>query len=526
MTRRPLSEARALLLLALLWSLAPGAGVAAAQSLAAEEPAPDSLLPAQSGIASGDFADVFSRVKLSEPTTETELMQRLEDLDAASSAEEAAALLPESVSQQYPEVVDLIETGTFSATTSKTLFTGESIPSTPPAGGTLLPGFPAPYGFYTSNPTNNWGMPNSPTGGCGPFFIRGDGLYFDFRRACRQHDLAYRWTPVPPSQRHLVDSRFLNEMLYDCSLRNPVTGSLCAIRAGLYYTFTSLLGGSSYGGTLTPGYNAPGGPTVWQAPYSSCAQASHVFVFTDGYGNRVPRTKPIYFTGVVRQYSRVRFQLLDASGNVVLQHMTHAARTNCVIHHEQERVSASLLPDGVYQVRALFTPWETEQVTTQNLGTLEIFTPTGSTSCNQLSHAWVSGAQYPVTQGAVVYPTGVVRQYTRVYFNFVPRAGGASYQHTTQTSRENCVVHHEPEARSTAWWAPGLYDIYATYTEWETDGVVTKNVGVLDLLAPPPPPTCDPYAEQDCYNWGGPYQWDSTNCVCRCVGSPSICPPE
>lgn len=55
---------------------------------------------------------------------------------------------------------------------------------------------------------------------------------------------------------------------------------------------------------------------------------------------------------------------------------------------------------------------------------------------------------------------------------------------------------------------------------------MTKQLGVLDLLAPPPPPTCDPHAEQDCYNWGGPYQWDSTNCVCRCVGSPSICPPE
>ncbi|HEV2843918.1 MAG TPA: hypothetical protein VG477_03655, partial [Thermoanaerobaculia bacterium] len=358
MTRRPLPEVQAPLLLAMLWTLlVPAASLAAPLS---EEPVADQALPAQSGIAPGDFTDVFSRVKLSEPATSTELMQRLADLDAAASAEEAAALLPESVYQQYPEVAGLIETGTYSATTSKALFTGEAIPPTPPAGGTLLPGLPGPYGFYTSNPTNNWGMPNSPSGGCGPLLIRGDGLYFDFRRACRQHDLAYRWTPVPPGQRQTVENRFLHEMLYDCSLRNPVTGSLCAIRAGLYFTFTTLLGGSSYGGTPTPGYNAPGTPTVWPAPYSSCAQSSHVFVFTDGYGNRVPRTKPIYFTGVVRQFSRVRFQLLDASGNVVLQHMTHAARTNCVIHHEQERIPAWLLPDGVYQVRALFTPWETE----------------------------------------------------------------------------------------------------------------------------------------------------------------------
>jgi hypothetical protein len=522
MTRKPLSRLRALLFSTMLWSLVPALSFAAP----ADPPTPDEPLPLQSEIVPGDFADVFSRVKLSEPTTEAEIVQRLDALDAATSADEAAALLPESVYQQQPDVVALIETGSLPSSASLTWFTGEAIPPTPPAGGTLRPGFPAPYGFYTSNPTNNWGMPNSPSGGCGPAIIRGDGAYFDFRRACRQHDLAYRWTPVPPSQRHLVESRLLHEMLYDCSLRSPVTGSLCAIRAGIYYTATSLLGGFSYGATPTPGYNAKGDPMVWPAPYSSCAQASYATVFTDGFGNRVPRTKPLYFTGVVRQYSRVLFQLIDASGNVALQHMTHAARTNCVIHHELESVPASLLPDGVYQVRALLTPWETEEVTVQNLGSLEIFTPTGSTSCNQLSHAWVYGAQTPVTAGTYIYPTGVVHRNTRVYFNFVPQAGGASYQHTTQPSRDNCVVHHEPEARSTAYWAPGRYDIYATYTEWETDGVVTKLVGLLDLQGPPPPPTCDPNAEQDCYNQGGPYQWDSTNCVCRCVGSPSICPPE
>lgn len=68
---------------------------------------------------------------------------------------------------------------------------------------------------------NNWAMPNSPSGGCGPFFIRGDGLYFDFTRACRQHDLAYRWAPVLRLPQ--VEARFLGEMLYDCSLRGPVS---------------------------------------------------------------------------------------------------------------------------------------------------------------------------------------------------------------------------------------------------------------------------------------------------------------
>ncbi len=474
MTRKPLLRIRDLLFLAVFWSLAPAASFAGASEF------PDELLPNQAEIAPEDFAGVFSRLKLNEITTEADLFQRLDSLDAATSADEAAALLPQSVYQQQPEVVALIETG--SLPPSLTLFTGEEIPPVPLAGGTLLPGFPGPYGFYTSNPTNNWGMPNSLTGGCGPWFIRGDGLYFDFRRACRQHDLAYRWTPVPPKQRQTVENRLLHEMLYDCSLRGPVTGRLCAIRAGIYFAATSSLGGPSYGGSPTPGYNASGVPMVWPAPYSTCAQASHVWIHTDGFGNRVPRTRSLYFTGVVRQYSRVRFQLIDANGNIALQHMTHAARTNCVIHHEQERVPASLLANGVYQVRALLTPWETEQVIEQNLGTLEIFTPTGSTTCNQSSHAWVYGAQAPVVAGAMIYPTGVVRRNTTVYFNFVPQTGGPGYQHTTHPARDNCVVHHEPEARSTAGWTPGRYDIYATYTEWETDETVTRVVGMLDLL--------------------------------------------
>lgn len=45
---------------------------------------------------------------------------------------------------------------------------------------------------------------------------------------------------------------------------------------------------------------------------------------------------------------------------------------------------------------------------------------------------------------------------------------------------------------------------------------------------PPPPPICDPDGnmEQSCMYQGWPYQWDPNTCSCRCMGSPSICPPE
>lgn len=112
-----------------------------------------------------------------------------------------------------------IEQGTIPSTL--TAYTGEYVPGPPSSGTILFPGYPGPYGFYATNPTNNWAMPNSPSGGCGPFFIRGDGLYFDFTRACRQHDLAYRWAPVLRLPQ--VEARFLGEMLYDCSLRGPVS---------------------------------------------------------------------------------------------------------------------------------------------------------------------------------------------------------------------------------------------------------------------------------------------------------------
>ncbi|MFP2929333.1 hypothetical protein ACLESO_29860 [Pyxidicoccus sp. 3LG] len=442
----------------------------------------DVVPAAQAAINAADFEGVFSRIgKSSSLSSAKELEPLLEAFDNATSAEAVAALIPYEARQQHPDVIAFIESGTLPP--ALTVRTGEQTPPTPAAGGALLPGLPPPYGVYTPNPTNNWGMPNSPTGGCGPMLVRGDGLYFDFTRACRQHDLAYRWTPVPPSQRQAVESRLLQEMMYDCSLRGLVTSRLCAARALIYWTATTVLGGFSYGARQTPGYNAPGTAETWPVPYSSCAQASHVSVYTEGQGPRVPRNKSLYFTGVVRPHSRVRFQLIDAWGNVALEHMTHASRTNCVIHHEPERVSASLLPNGVYSVRALYTPWETEQATQVELGSLEIYTPTGTTTCNQFSHAWVHGTQYPVTVGGYLYPTGVVRKYTSVRFDFVNAQGQIAYQHQTRSAGSNCVIAHEPEVRSTYGWAPGVYQIRATYVEWETDQVVTKPVGTLDLRA-------------------------------------------
>lgn len=68
----------------------------------------------------------------------------------------------------------------------------------------------------------------------------------------------------------------------------------------------------------------------------------------------------------------------------------------------------------------------------------------------------------------------------------------------------------------------GVYPYCASF------GATIKVAYNCSTYTPPPPPICDPEGtmEQECSYQGWPYQWDSSTCTCRCVGSPSICPPE
>jgi hypothetical protein len=94
--------------------------------------------------------------------------------------------------------------------------------------------------------------------------------------------------------------------------------------------------------------------------------------------------------------------------------------------------------------------------------------PGNGSTCNQDSHAWVGGVGTTFTQGATMYPTGVVAAATRIVFDFVnPATGQIVLRHVTNPSRANCVVHHEPEAVS-SWNLPtGQIDVYAKFTRWE-----------------------------------------------------------
>jgi hypothetical protein len=97
--------------------------------------------------------------------------------------------------------------------------------------------------------------------------------------------------------------------------------------------------------------------------------------------------------------------------------------------------------------------------------------PTAWYSCRQLAHVWV-GPSDDVTQGTTLYPTGVVVPGTKASFAFYNPAGQLVASHITKPARDNCVIHHEPEAMSTAGLTPGYYFVYASYWSMSPSGVV------------------------------------------------------
>lgn len=423
----------------------------------------------------------------SDPQSEAAVDALVDQVEYAQSTDQLLAMVPDAVYQEYPELPDLIR-GTEPAATSQfadaVVHSGEEIPPCPAAGSRLLAGLPGPYGYYQPNPTNNWCMPNSEDNGCN--FIEDHKWYYDFRGACRQHDLGYRWTPVG---KFAIDNRFFTDMAADCSRRSIATKGLCYTAAGIVWFGVVAFGGFAYGNTQWPGYNTPGSPVALPAN-TGCAQASHARFETFGLGTTLRQGARVYLTGVVRKWSRVLFQFRNSAGTLVADHVTYFARDNCVVHHEQEGFNTRLLPQGTITVSATFTRWETNEVVTVALPTLQILPPaTGSTTCAQYSYGGVATfGSTTLQQGATVYLTGVVKRYTPILFQFYDASGNWITSHQTQPARSNCVVHHEPEWFST-WRLPaGAVRVTATYVEWETDQWVTKDVARLTITAPAAPP--------------------------------------
>jgi hypothetical protein len=434
-------------------------------------------------IAALPAAPAAAQVEGSHPVTESDYvalsaqLDKLAESSDAGDVESVVRLVPQQVYDEHPELVDIIRGA------PDPMFTGSgpAIPGCPAQGRQLLAGFPAPYGHWQPNPTNNWCLPNGPNGGCGPSWIRDSGLTFDFRAACRQHDLAYQFVPT---DRYLVDLQFLVDMRADCARQPSWAKPFCYGRAGLYYAAVAALGWCCYGNADKPGYNRPvppGGMPPIQSP--PCAQSTHAWVHNPLGGPSVPRGSTIYLTGVTRKFSRVRFDFTDGANNLVASHLTYFSDDGCVIRHEPEAFNTARLPVGPVTVRATFTRWEDATTVTEPVATLQIGAGGGSTTCQQYSHVWIHPGG-TITRGQVIYPTGVVRRGTRITFHFHDQGGALFASHTTAAARDNCVVHHEPEAMSTAGFPLGSVAVTATFTEWESDQVVTRPVTTLTVRQP------------------------------------------
>jgi hypothetical protein len=489
-----LSNARRVVAVVLAATLVSAIG-AVATAPAAHAEAPDGSHPQ----SQSDYQNLLTQLQSTEASTLTDgaasaaADQATTDqptIDQATvdqaTIDQVMALVPQAMYDTDPALAGLIMGVAPVAPPAPVSHSGPIIPGCPAGGAGLLPGYPAPYGLYSPNPTNNWCTPNGNDNFCS--FSPDSGLTFDFRAACRQHDLAYRWTPVPSSQRGLVDGQLYLDMKADCARRNWVSRVFCYPRAAIMYLFVLVFGGFAYGTSQWPGYNSPGAAVPLPAP-PGCTQPTHAFVYTAGQGDSPRRGSQIYLTGVVRSFSRIYFEFRDAAGTLVATHLTYFAGGNCVVNHEPEFFDVSRLPLGPIAVFATMTRFEDNQTVTQQVASLNVREGGGTTTCNQPTHAWVAFTTGPMPQGTTIYLTGVVRQYTPIVFRIYDQSGALVAVHQTQPARSNCVVHHEPEAFSTSLLSVGTYAVDATYVEWESDRTVTTRVATLIITPPPPPPT-------------------------------------
>jgi hypothetical protein len=433
----------------------------------------------------------------SEKTPMPDLTSVAQAIAASGTPEEAMQAVPPEFLDSYPELFPAAGFSDASVSALTTTQTGIVVAPCPSGGGNLLaPGFPAPYGAYVPNTLNNWCMPNSVTNGCN--VIPDRTPVYDFGAACRQHDLAYRWKPVSSWSRMLVEAALLGDALDDCAYRTGASKRACQIAASVMVTATILFGDIVYGRDDTPGYST--GPLQIDPAVLDtggyCAQPSYAKLYVGEFSTRIVRGVPVYPTGVGKAFSRMRFRFFNANDNLVTEHTTRAADRGCVVRHERERFSSSVLPAGRYRVEVTFVPFGSNQLEVRTLW-LETIERTSNTWCNQSSHpvVWIPGGE-PARVGALVYLSGIVRPSTRVAYNLVSSAGSIVLSHTTRPAASNCVIAHEPEARYLH-VPPGTYTLRATYTEWETNQqytadrnlIVWSNTNGLTSAAPSTPTT-------------------------------------
>jgi hypothetical protein len=252
----------------------------------------------------------------------------------------------------------------------------------------LHPTLPPPYGNFTPNCENHWCVPDLYIGDYDETDLDGRrGNFcslvpdFWFRWPCYQHDIAYAFAPMAADSKIgsflAINWQWYGDMRTECHERirfdwvNPEF-ILCQAVAFTYYIGVNTFAFPVFN---TPneikGYDVTEGeqPDLARAPvfrrWNACTGRytdSRPFVsyqrqVLGGYAE-VPQGGILELSGRAHRGTRILFEFVDSEGKTVANHLTGKARDNCVIHQEPEAFSTSVLPVGLYTVKAHFYAWE------------------------------------------------------------------------------------------------------------------------------------------------------------------------
>jgi hypothetical protein len=118
--------------------------------------------------------------------------------------------------------------------------------------------------------------------------------------------------------------------------------------------------------------------------HDTCGQPTHALISTSpNVGTLAVGGPPLvvstgitlYFTGVVHSGTVARFGLYDPVTQRRFFYSTHASRSNCVIHQEEEAIPASTIGVGSYEAWVIVIRWEdnpSHAETSILLGTLTV----------------------------------------------------------------------------------------------------------------------------------------------------------
>jgi hypothetical protein len=128
-------------------------------------------------------------------------------------------------------------------------------------------------------------------------------------------------------------------------------------------------GGGGSGGGTDP-FNPPPEPFYQQGYPSyhgswdpsklySCGQATHAFWgLGSTWSNDITRGTTIYVSGIVIPGTFMYWVIYNQYGQRVVFHQTQPARSNCVVHHEDEAISTSNWAPGYYYVHTVYSGLE------------------------------------------------------------------------------------------------------------------------------------------------------------------------